>query len=376
MRIAILGGGIAGLTTAIALARRGLHAEVYEQSPALDVVGAGIWLPTNAMTVMDRLGLAGPLAAAGLALERIEVTDGDRTLQTIDVVRARRRYGHGTISIRRAELQRVLAEALEPGVLRLDRRVEAVEPDGTVYFAGGEIVVADVVIGADGVRSVARGAVAPRARLRYTGQTCYRGIAPVALGAGVQGICREIWGGAARFGYSAVSPGHVYWFAPIVAPSGEGDEGSAKARLTACYARFPAPVPEIVAATPGDAISRLDLHDLPTPRRWYRGRIVLVGDAAHAMTPNLGQGGAQAIEDAFVLAASLATQVEPARAFGAYQSRRYPRVRRIARLAWRLGRAAHYRSPAARGLRNMAIRAIPDTLARRQSDWLYDARWG
>jgi 2-polyprenyl-6-methoxyphenol hydroxylase-like FAD-dependent oxidoreductase len=100
---------------------------------------------------------------------------------------------------------------------------------------------------------------------------------------------------------------------------------------------------------------------------------VLLGDAAHAMTPNLGQGGAQAIEDGFVLAACLADHATPEAAFAAYQEHRRPRVKRIAKLAWRIGRMAHYRSGVARGLRNLAMRALPGAIARRQVDWLYTA---
>jgi len=378
--IAILGGGIGGLTAAIALARRGLDATVFEQAPEMRAVGAGIWLPTNAMTVMARLGLADELAAAGLPLARIEVADGARRVQAIDLGPVKARHGHTTISIRRSELQRVLAAHAPAGAVRLGARAEEVapgEPGGAPARvriagpAGVEEVEADLVIGADGIHSAARAAVAPGITPRYAGQTCYRGIARLALDE--QDVCREVWGGAARFGYSAVGPEEVYWFAPVVAPPGGRDEGGARRRLDALYAGFPAPVPAIVAATPEEAIGRLDLHELPA-HAWRGGRVALLGDAAHAMTPNLGQGGAQAIEDAFVLAGCVAEAGEDlGAALAAYQARREARVRRIARLAGRLGRVAHWQGGLARGLRNLAMRATPAGAARRQTDALYAA---
>jgi 2-polyprenyl-6-methoxyphenol hydroxylase-like FAD-dependent oxidoreductase len=373
--VLILGAGIGGLTCAIALHQRGIRAEIVEQAPELREVGAGIWLPTNAMTVLDRLGLAGELATAGIALERIELADGVRLLQAIDLGPVRARHGHTTISILRRALQAVLAGAIEPDTLRLGARVERVEADGRVHLAGGEVLESEVVIGADGIHSVARAAVCGEVTLRYSGQTCYRGVAPIALDDVTRRICREVYGpgGEARIGYSAVGADQVYWFLPVRAPRGERDETPVKPRLEAIAAGFPAPIPAIVAATPAEAISRLDLCDLETPARWHAGHVVLLGDAAHAMTPNLGQGGAQAIEDGFVLAACLADHATPEAAFAAYQEHRRPRVRRIAKLAWRIGRMAHASSGVARGLRNLAMRAVPGAIARRQLDWLYTA---
>lgn len=371
--VLILGAGIGGLTCAIALRQRGIRAEIVEQAPELREIGAGIWLPTNAMTVMDRLGLAAELAAAGVALERIEAADGARLLQAIDLAPVRARHGHTTISILRTALHRILAAAIEPGTLRLGAKVERVEPEGRVQLAGGEVLEADVVIGADGIDSAARGAVCREVPIRYSGQTCYRGIATLALDDATRTVCREIYGGEARVGYSAVGAGQVYWFMPVISARGGHDAGPMKAHVTALAAGFPPPIPEIVAATPGDAIIRLDLCDFETLPRWHAGHVVLIGDAAHAMTPNLGQGGAQAIEDGFVLAACLADHATPEAAFAAYQEHRLPRVKRIAKLAWRIGKMAHYRSGVARGLRNLAMRALPGALARRQVDWLYTA---
>jgi 2-polyprenyl-6-methoxyphenol hydroxylase-like FAD-dependent oxidoreductase len=371
-RALIIGGGIGGLTAAVALRRKGWDAHVYEAAPALRPVGKGIWVPTNAMQVLDRLGLAAAVAAAGWALERIQVgTTAGTILMDFDLSRAVAKYGHSTVSIHRAMLVDVLAGALPPDALHLGRQCVGLEQnaDGvTARFASGEQARGDVLIGADGIHSAVREKLFPGVKLRYSGQTCYRGIADMELPAGLARTCREVWGGKARFGFSAVGLRQVYWFAPVTAPAGSAD---AVGSLSDLYAHFPEPIPEIVRRTPAAEIIRTDLFDFPTLDRWWQGRVALLGDAAHAMTPNLGQGGAQAIEDAYVLAEQLAAQKDVAAAFQEYERLRLPKVRWVAQTAWRIGRLAHVANPWLRRLRDLALRATPAGMNERQFDRLY-----
>ena len=170
-----------------------------------------------------------------------------------------------------------------------------------------------------------------------------------------------MWGGEARLGFASVGAGQVYWFAPVSAPPGSPlPAGPALAgELAARYAAFPAPIPEIIRTTPPGEVIRTDLYDLPPLGRWWQGRVALLGDAAHAMTPNLGQGGAQAIEDAYVLAEQLAAHAEPMSAFAAYQRARKPKADWVARTAGRIGWAAHFQSRPARWLRDTFLRLTP-----------------
>ena len=180
----IIGGGIGGLTAAVALRQRGLDVEIYEAAPELRPVGKGIWVPTNAMQVLASLGLDEPVRRAGWELERIQLRDfADGLLQDYDLGPVRKEFGHTTVSIHRAALVETFAAALPAGSLRLGRRCTAILPDDggvTVRFADGDEARGDVLIGADGVHSVVREAIFPGVPLRYSGVTCYRGVAEIA----------------------------------------------------------------------------------------------------------------------------------------------------------------------------------------------------
>lgn len=336
----------------------------------MEAIGAGIWLGANAMKVMERLELAPQLNAAGVPLTKVELADQATLLSTVELERVRARLGQTTVSILRSELQRVLVETLGAVNIATGKRAESVEPNGLIKFTDGTTAQADVVVGADGLKSAVRQAVEP-SQLRYSGQTCYRGIAELELPADLQTVCRETWGGESRFGYSAVDARHVYWFAVTQTPAGGVDAGPKKPPLTERYAKFPGVVPAIVAATREEAISRLDIYDLTPLTKWWKESCVLLGDAAHAMTPNLGQGGGQAIEDAWSLARHLAQCATPQEAFAKYQDERMARARHIVKVAWTVGQTAHWTNPLARALRNAVLRGTPDLFAQRNTDEIY-----
>ena len=163
----------------------------------------------------------------------------------------------------------------------------------------------------------------------------------------------------------------MYWFAPVNALAGGNVQTSEiAAKLADWYADFPSPIPEIIAASSISDVIRTDLFDFPPIPRWHVGRGVVIGDAAHAMTPNLGQGGAQAIEDAMVLAEELSRTDAIAQALGRFERIRMPRVKWVANTAWRLGRLAHVQNPLARTLRDFALRWTPERVNRKQLDRL------
>lgn len=374
--IVIIGGGIGGMTAAIALRQRGLAATVYEAAAELRPVGAGILVPPNAMQVYGRLGVADAVQQAGFVPRAAEILDArDGLLQRSDSVGLAGSYGFPTVAIHRARLHGVLAAALGPAAIRLGKACTAIvdEPGGAlVRFADGDAVRARVVIGADGLRSVVRQHLFPDAALRYSGQSSYRAVVPFALPEEIADVGWEVWGAGCRFGFSSVAPGEVYWYATVdAAPGTERDRRPYKERLAELFADFPAPIAALIAATPETSMLNTDIYDLRPLARWHRGRVVLLGDAAHATTPNLGQGGAQAVEDAAVLAECLATHREPEEAFASYERRRRAKASMVVARSWSIGKLAHVRNPVARAARNVVMRSIPPAMVARQFDTIF-----
>lgn len=381
MQIAIVGGGIGGLTAAIALQQRGFSVRVHEAAASWQPVGKGIWLPTNAFQALDRLSLSALLTSRGCALAKIEILDcRDGLLQQVDLRLIAEWLGYTTLSIRRADLHHVLCDHLLPGTCQLDRRCTGFSQDEqrvTIHFADGSETVADLLIGADGLHSIIRQTLFPGIAVRYSGQTCLRGIASFTLPPPLAHTCQEWWDGTHRFGFSALDERHVYWFAPLLAPAG-GSETLTTLQLAKRYAAFPQPVPTLLYHTPPAEIIltdlyETDLYELPPLPCWWQRRVVLLGDAAHAMMPNLGQGGAQAIEDAIVLADCL-SKLPLFETLHAYEQTRRPRVERIARAARLFGQIAHVRSGHLQWLRNRIVRLMPALLSQRQLNWLYQFR--
>lgn len=374
--VIIIGAGIGGLTTAIGMRQRGLDAVVYEATPELRPVGAGIQVPPNAMQVLQRLGLAEAVQQAGVPLRQAEIVDAHQgLLQRVELGAAERQYGFPNVAIHRARLHSVLLGALDQRQVQLGKACQSVEQTAEgvqVCFSDGSTSQADIAIGADGLRSIVRQHLFPNVQLRYSGQSSYRAIAPCTLPDAFEGVGQEIWGPGCRFGFAAIAPGEVYWYATVDAPAGEQDApGSAKARLVKLFAAFPPPVPVMLQATPEAHILRTDMFDFMPIPSWHSGRIVLLGDAAHATTPNLGQGGAQAIEDGYVLAQCLAQHQQPTYAFAAYEAVRRKKAALVVKRSWQLGKITHWQHPLARAARNALVRATPASATARQFEALY-----
>ncbi|HYF62595.1 MAG TPA: FAD-dependent monooxygenase [Herpetosiphonaceae bacterium] len=372
--VIIIGAGIGGLTAAIALRQRGIAATIYEAAPASRALGAGIWVPPNAMEILSRLGLAEAVVAAGAALESADIRD-DRgvTIQRAPMPRAADGKVRA-VAIHRARLHEILLAAAGESNIRFGKACAGVEQDGeraTVSFADGSQASAACVVGADGLRSAVRQRLFPDVPLRYSGQSSYRAVVSSPLATAAAGA--ELWGAGRRFGFSALADGQVYWYATFNAPAGQRDTpGTIEARLRSLFAGFPAPIPALIGATPPESIVHTDIFDCPPLAAWHRGRVGLIGDAAHAATPNLGQGGAQAIEDAYVLAECLAGHDHPDAAFAAFERRRRDKALLIVRRSWHIGKVAHWRNPLARSLRNGLIRRTPARITERQVKQLYE----
>jgi 2-polyprenyl-6-methoxyphenol hydroxylase-like FAD-dependent oxidoreductase len=360
MRVIVVGGGIAGLSAAIGLRRSGHEVVVLERAPRIDPIGAGLTLFANAVSALDRLGLRDAVAAQGAPARRSAIL----TSEGRELAQVPRDLLEGTIAIHRADLQRELAAAA--GEVRLGAEITAVEQhDGGVVARGadGSEERGDLLVGADGLGSATRSAIAD-VRPRYAGYTAWRGVSPVPV---EPGRLTESWGVGERFGLVDIGRGRTYWFATKNAPEGEPDEPEGKrAEVLRRFSAWHEPIAAIARSAAEGAILRNDVYYLEPLPRWSEGRVVLVGDAAHATTPGVGQGAAQAIEDAVVLADRLAPSGDLATALGEYEAIRRPRAEAVLKLSRRADRTAQLASPLGWRLRNAIVRRLPERAQRRQ----------
>lgn len=366
-RVLIIGAGIGGLLLARALERKRIDYEIFERAPELRPLGAGLIVQANGMRALAEVGLDEPVARHGQELTSASLSSprGELlNLTSFDFVKAE--LGMPTIGIQRARLHKLLVEALEarrvqPGkeLVRYEERSGEID----AYFADGSSAQGSVLVGADGLHSSVRRQLLGDTGLRYSGYTSWRGI---ASGDGFlpSGRVAEIWGRGARFGMLGVGGGETYWFAVVNAAAGQHEEELR--HVFDVFRSWTEPVAAVLDATPADRILRTDIHDRLPVASWSRGHVVLLGDAAHPMTPNLGQGACMAIEDAVVLADCLARAESESAAFADYERRRVPRANRMVEQAYRFGELGRTRSTAGAWLRNLAFKLTPDSVVRRR----------
>lgn len=377
MKCAIIGGGIGGLTTAIALRQRGIEAKVYEAAPEIKPVGAGIVMATNAMLVFQRLGIAEKVQQAGYIIREGLVCDQHwKPIQKMDVDYASQRYGVGSYAFHRAALHEVLFNELPSDTVQLNHKLISLQQSADkvrLKFENQNELEVDFVIGADGIKSIVRESIFGNGSYRYSGQTCWRSIVEMNAPSKFKNSTYELWGSKAglRFGLVAVGENKIYFFATLKSEAGGIDRvDSLKQDLVSKFGEFGSDVISVLEKTDPQKIVRTDIYDLAPISNWYHGKIALVGDAAHATTPNLGQGGCQAVEDAYVIAQELSKNKDLSAAFKAYQNTRFAKANYVVKTSWRLGQVTN--APKAFiGLRNFALRLTPVSLSRKTVDALF-----
>ena len=368
-RALIVGSGVAGVAAAHALCDIGWNVAVYEKAPDVRklYVGSGIHLWNNTMRAVKMLGLEDRVmrvSGPGAVVEHMKFfTPGGKLLADVHAGEFGRKIGGDCVGVNRAELLPSLAEALPDGVIQTGREVTgyAQDADGaTLQFADGGKERGDLILGADGLRSTLRkqllGEDPPP---RYAGYTIWQGIVTEASAElAPLGEFPLVYGPGLRFCYYRVDDDRLYWFAVANAEEGGKIEPGVKQEMLETFKGWMHPCEAIIELTEEESIHRRDLYDRDPIKRWGDGRVSLSGDAAHAMTFDIGQGAGMGIEDAVVLRRCLSeeTGVEPA--LRSYERQRQPRTAHIQTISRRVGQFGRWKNPVAVGIRNLGTRVI------------------
>jgi 2-polyprenyl-6-methoxyphenol hydroxylase-like FAD-dependent oxidoreductase len=369
--IGIIGGGIGGVAAAVALHRAGIQATVYERANELREVGAGMMLWPNATRVLNELGLLERVAALSGPNRHFLVRSRTGTI-LMDIG-----LGHfdvPALCTRRSDLLDALISALPAQRVRLGHDFgyfEQRESSVGIHFANGTSVEHDFIIGADGIRSRVRSQLSGIREPIYRGYTVWRGLARLT-GAVSKGSNSETWGRGKRFGILSTGGDRFTWYA--TANTGPGHVDSHQGRqheLLRMFAGWHEPIESLIAATEEGAILKNGAYDLPPLKRWGRGRVMLLGDAAHPCTPNLGLGGCMALEDALVLAKSFSTEATPELALRRYESLRRRRTRHVQQRSLLMGNIGQWENRLVAGGRQMVTSILPARIFERNLRRVY-----
>jgi FAD-dependent urate hydroxylase len=375
-RVLIIGAGPGGLSAAIALQRVGIKATVFERASKLGTVGGGLGVQSNALRALQRLGLGDELIAAGSEIRSNVIHDGaGRPVFELPQGEVADEFGTPTIMVLRADVQRALARAVDDDALVLESECTGVEQnaDGvSAHFADGRSERGALVIGADGIHSVVRNHVYPDggAPLRYAGLATWRGVAQLD---GVLPVDTAWYfnGPGRQFVMFPVGQGRIYWGVMYAAAEGGSDPaGRVRDQLSEYLSEFPEVVRQVIWATPEVGISRTDLYDRNPSGGWVKGRVVLLGDAAHLTTPFIGQGAGISLEDSVVLAkelsltAGLRDQSMLDVALESYQRVRVPRCSKVVLTSRRRGTIYLISNPVLARARDGILRRLPHAVRR------------
>ncbi|MEU5919143.1 FAD-dependent monooxygenase [Streptomyces sp. NPDC047141] len=365
----VIGAGIGGLAAAIGLHRIGWNVTVLERSSMPEDAGAGISLAANGLRALDALGVGGAVREAS----RGQYSGGTRTprggwLARMDGSVLERAVGTPIQGVPRSVLHRLLREAVPAGSLVIGSEAATVEQigPGTVQVGyGATVLEADLVVAADGIGSKVRGRLFPdHPGPVHSGSAVLRAITEHAVG--LRTDFELTWGRGAEFGHIAFLDGRAEWHAVLGLPAGTRF-ADPLAELRRRFRTWHDPVPALLDATRPEDVLHHDVNELRAPLPSYAvGRVALLGDAAHAMTPHLGQGACQALEDAVTLASALRAESTVGAALARYDAERRPRSQAVARAARQAGRMGQQLShPLAVTLRNTAMRLTPSRAATR-----------
>lgn len=367
----IIGAGIGGLTTALTLKQKGLNVKIYESSAEIKPVGAGIIIANNAMQVFQKLGLQDKIEKVGNKISFMKITDTQlNDISVVDLSEYEKKYGVHNIAIHRGELQKILADEIGFENINLSKRLSKIEKEELfkLTFEDNTTFECKLVIGADGIKSVVRNQLFEESTLRNANQKCWRGICEIDLPKNYHNELNEAWGKGKRFGFVKISDKKVYWYALTNANKFSKKTTS----LLEVFKEFHTDILKIISATNKEQIILNDIIDLKPIDKWQAENVCLIGDAAHATTPNLGQGACQAIEDAYVLGKLLDEGLAIESTFKQYENLRRKKAHTIVNISWTVGKMAHIENNLGIWLRNKIMRNLPKSANKKQMDMIFN----
>ena len=332
---------------------------MFERTAEPRAVGGGLHLWSNAIRALREVGLGAAVEAIAVEVQREEIrTSSGRRMAEWDVAAASREIGAPSVGLNRPELLRTLIDSLGDGSVSYGRRLQAFHDDGsgvTLTFDDGDQERVDVVVGADGIHSTVRAQLHGASEPRFRGYAAWRTLIPADRNIAPEGLLRQYWGRGARLVFFPAGHEWIYFVCLLNARRGETPSAAPKAELQERFKAFADPVPALIAAASDSRLQRTEIADRNPLRRWGSGRVTLLGDAAHPMTPNTSQGAGMALEDAAVLARVLTASQGPVAGLREYEQQRWKRTAQQVLFARVPGTLGTLRRPGACAIRDRYI---------------------
>ena len=372
MKIAIIGAGIGGLTTGALLQEQGHEVTIFEKKSNISEVSAGIGIGDNVLKKLGTHDLAKGIKNAGQNLSAMNVFDTKGRMLTA----AKLKEGTLNVTLARQTLIELIHSYVQPNSIMINYEVMKVdnhEQDAMVHFSKHASQTFDLCIGADGIHSTIRQTVNPSAKVLYQGYTCFRGLVEEADLKNRE-TADEYWGTRGRVGIVPLINNQAYWFITINAAEKDAKYSTfEKPHLQAYFNNYPNEVRQILDKQSETGILQHDMYDMKPLKTFVYGRTLLLGDAAHATTPNMGQGAGQAMEDAIVLANCLA-EYDVNKALTRYDKLRVKHTAKVIKRSRKIGTIAQKDNKLTVSLRNGLMKRMPKRLVSGQTKFLYKAK--
>ena len=371
MNIAVIGAGIGGLTTAALLIEQGHDVTVFEKKTQITELAAGIGIGDNVIQKLAGHDLAKGILNHGQEMEGMFIRSAEGHKLTKMMFRKKTM----NVTLLRQTLVDLIASYVPETAIRFATKVQRVEntADGVTVYPEADSTAFDLCIGADGIHSNVRQTVAPKSKVLYQGYTCFRGVVD-DVNLKYDNFAYEYWGKAGRFGIVPMLDGRVYWFATINAKEHDAKyQNFAKPHLQAYFNHFPAYVRQVLDQQDESTILHHDIYDLKPLSTFVYGHTILLGDAAHATTPNMGQGAGQAMEDAIVLAQCLA-HYPVEKALARYDRLRVKHTKKVIKKSRSIGKKAQYQNGLKVRVRNTVLKRVPKWMINRQNKFIFKSK--